>query len=217
MRIYLESIKPENITIKKLRSLDMYFRKKQDYTEFLSETGIYHIENDKFFRIVPKDGPLQKIVNSGLSLLIDESSFLKIPVLSQIPIEHSTISLTRMLFSQHEKSDLLLCVEGMYNKKQGGDKYEDFVILDFYFIPPYPPYPPLEKVEPNQKQLEPNQKQLEPNQRQLGNQRKLGKLDPNQKRLGDSIVPKSNKVDLNKNLYTDDGRFWLQFFYSRFL
>ena len=94
-----------------------------------------------------------------------------------------------MLFSQHEKSDLLLCVEGVYNKKQGTDKYEDFVVVDFYFIPP----PPLEKVESNQK--------------------KLGRLDPNQKRLP---APTTNKVNMESNLYTDDGRFWLQLFYSRF-
>ena len=84
MRIYLENIKPENITIKKLRTIDMYFRKKQDYMEILSESGIYHIENDKVFRLAPKDGALQKIVNGGLSLLMDGSSFEKIPILSQI-------------------------------------------------------------------------------------------------------------------------------------
>jgi hypothetical protein len=166
MRIYLENIKPENITIKKLRTIDMYFRKKQDYMEILSESGIYHIENDKVFRLTPKDGALQKTVNGGLSLLMDGSSFEKIPILSQIPFEHSTISLTRMLFSQHEKSDLLLCVEGVYNKKQGTDKYEDFVVVDFYFIPP-PPFPPLEKVEPNipLEKVEPNipLEKVEPN------------------------------------------------------
>ena len=108
MRIYLENIKPENITTKKLRTLDMYFRKKQDYTEILSDTGMYHVENDKMFRLAPKDGVLQKIVTGGVSLLVDESYFEKIPILSQIPFEHSTVSLTRMIFSQHDKSDLLL-------------------------------------------------------------------------------------------------------------
>jgi len=196
MRIYLENIKPENITIKKLRTIDMYFRKKQDYTEILSETGIYHIENDKVFRLAPKDGALQKIENSGLSVVVDNSSFEKIPILSQIPFEHSTVSLTRMNFSQHDKSNLLLCVEGVYTKKQGTDKYEDFVVVDFYFISPphFPPFPPLEKVESNQK--------------------KLGRLDPNQKRLP---APTTSQVNMDSNLYTDDGRFWLQLFYSRFL
>ena len=199
-------MKPENLTTKKLRSLDMYFRKKQDYTEMISENGFYHIENDRIVRQVPKDGPVQRIVNGGVELLVDESYFERISILSQIPFEHSTRSLTRMIFSQHEKSDLILCVEGVYSKKQGADKYEDFVVVEFYFSPPYPPSlpsPPLEKVEPNQ--------------RQVGSQKKLGKLDPNQKRLGDSIVPKSNKVDLNTNLYTNDGRFWLQLFYSKFV
>ena len=205
MRIYLENIKPENITTKKLRTIDMYFRKKQDYTEILSDTGIYHIENDKMFRLAPKDGVLQKIVTGGVSLLVDESYFEKIPVLSQIPFEHSTVSLTRMIFSQNDKSDLLLCVEGVYSKKPGVDKYEDFVVVDFYFSPPYPIYPPLGKPEPNV------------SSGKVENQKQMGKLDPNRKRLGDSIVPKSNKLDLNKNLYTDDGRFWLQLFYSRFV
>ena len=162
------------------------------------------------FRLAPKDGVLQKIVTGGVSLLVDESYFEKIPILSQIPFEHSTVSLTRMIFSQNDKSDLLLCVEGVYSKKPGVDKYEDFVVVDFYFSPPYPIYPPLGKPEPNIRQSESNQQQF-------GNQKQMGKLDPNRKRLGDSIVPKSNKLDLNKSLYTDDGRFWLQLFYSRFV
>jgi hypothetical protein len=133
MKIYIPSMNPGNLKIKNLRSLDSFFRKKEDFTEFLSEEGIFILENDKLFRLAIKDDPVKRVAKGNLELIVDNSSCERIPLISQIPFEHSTVASTRLVFSQHDKSDLVFCVEGTYEKKPGADKYEGYVVQDCFF------------------------------------------------------------------------------------
>ena len=79
--------------------------------ELLSNTGIYHIEDNKFYKLKPVDRQVKKIKDN---IIVDESYFQRELVVSQIPTEYLTSMTTTFIYSFSEKSILDLHVEGYY-------------------------------------------------------------------------------------------------------
>jgi hypothetical protein len=149
MKIYLDNLDPRTIS-KKFKNLHLYFRKFKMIMELVSGSGIYHIENNRFFRLKPVDCPIKKIQEN---VIIDESYFIKTEVYSQIPTDYLSSLVTTFIYSFNEKSKLELHVEGYYknikvNSKNNpihplmkepeppsdlDKKYHYFVPTDFYF------------------------------------------------------------------------------------
>lgn len=121
--------------------------------ELLSNTGIYHVEDNKFYKLKPVDREVKKIKDN---IIVDESYFQKELVVSQIPTEYLTSMTTKFIYSFSEKSILDLHVEGYYkNIKMNSSnsnskkehpllreppppedldvKYHYFIPTDFYF------------------------------------------------------------------------------------
>ncbi len=150
MKIYLDNFDPKYIS-KKFKVIECYYRNSQTFMELVSNTGIYHVENNKFYKLKPVDRQLKTIKDN---IIVDESYFEKELVVSQIPTEYLTSMTTTFIYSFNEKSILDLHVEGYYkninvnnsNSKKEHPllrdppppadldvKYHFFISTDFYF------------------------------------------------------------------------------------
>ena len=151
MKIYLDNVEPRHIS-KKFKDLHVYYRDSKTIMELVSNNGIYHIENNKFYKLKPVDKAIKKIQEN---VIADESYFEREQVYSQIPTEYLSSLVTVFIYSFHEKSKLKLHVEGYYknisvNSKNAqknihplmrepeppadlDKKYHSFVSTDFYF------------------------------------------------------------------------------------
>ena len=85
MKIYIEGILPKFDKIQQ-------FYKKTETTKMIYYTeGIFSVETNNIFKMIPVDKPIKKITNykKGVTILIDESYFEKQLVYSQIPFDHT--------------------------------------------------------------------------------------------------------------------------------
>jgi len=154
MKIYLDNVEPRHIS-KKFKDLHVYYRDSKKIMELVSNNGIFHVENNKFYKLKPVDKPIKKIQEN---VIVDESYFEREQVYSQIPTEYLSSLMTVFIYSFHEKSKLKLHVEGYYknisvnnkkikaipnifdllvNETQPLDdldkRYHSFAPVDFYF------------------------------------------------------------------------------------
>jgi hypothetical protein len=149
MRIYIEEIKPTQITYDKLNKLEQYFTEKKDIIEIFSEKGMYLVESNNIWKLVPTNERIIKVIENGYTLLIDETRIEKNKC-SQIQADHAFIKTTRFIYTVKtqsnttKKSSLNFIIEGKYNEEITSesiinkmDKYSNFMVTDFYFEPKF--------------------------------------------------------------------------------
>lgn len=95
MKIYLDNVEPKSIS-KKFKKIDGYYRNSIKIMELASNSGIYHIENNKFYKLKPVDKVIKKIKEN---VIVDESYYEKEQVCSQIPTEYLSSLITTLVFS----------------------------------------------------------------------------------------------------------------------
>ena len=145
MRIYVEDLEPKNIDRSKLVKLEEYYSGKNDAIEVFSEQGMYLVENAKMWKLVPTNDKTTKIVEDGVSFLVDETNIEK-RLHSQIPVDHA---MNKKTIFTYKTKNVMLLIEGHYEEnritrlnmdKIDFDKsniYNNFTIDDFYFEPKY--------------------------------------------------------------------------------
>jgi hypothetical protein len=145
MRIYVEDLEPKNIDHAKLVKLGEYYFGKNDIIEVFSEKGMYLVENSKMWKLVATNDKTTKVVEGGVSFLVDETNIEK-RLHSQIPFDH--VMNKKTIFSYKTKN-VLLFIEGHYEENRitrlnmdkidfdKSDIYNNFVVTDFYFEPKY--------------------------------------------------------------------------------
>ena len=60
MRIFLDNIEPKMLS-KKFKVLQLYYRRSKTIMELVSNSGVYHIENNKFYKLKPVDKSIKKL------------------------------------------------------------------------------------------------------------------------------------------------------------
>jgi hypothetical protein len=145
MRIYVEDLEPKNIDRSKLVKLEEYYSGKNDAIEVFSEKGMYLVENSKMWKLVPTNDKTTKIVEDGVSFLLDETNIEK-RLHSQIPFDHA---MNKKTIFTYKTKHVLLLIEGHYEENRitrlnmdkidfdKSDIYNNFTIDDFYFEPKY--------------------------------------------------------------------------------
>jgi len=145
MRIYIEHFEPKNITRAKLVRLGEYYSEKNDVIEVFSEKGMYLVENTKTWKLDATNDKTTKVVEDGVSFLVDETSIEK-KLHSQIPFDHAISKKT--IFTYHMKN-VRLFIKGHYEEnritilnvdkidRDKSDIYNNFSVEDFYFEPKY--------------------------------------------------------------------------------
>lgn len=144
-RIYLEDYNPSKV-LSLLDELEPYYAFTKEYSELISDVGLYRIikKENRIDQLKQKDLPIVSKKNylPGKHLLIDYSHFEELSDLSQIPVEHSLINYTCFHYCFYgtavKRSLLYLVIEGTFREKpnetNGKNRYKGFTITDLYFI-----------------------------------------------------------------------------------
>lgn len=116
MKIYITDILPSILKNKltKLDTLDIFTKKVIYRNEIVSEDyGIHIIENDIIYRIEPNFNPTISIVKTIFKneLLIDNTDYKMIPVVSQLPVNYILTKNTIYEYQINRKSKLKLIIE----------------------------------------------------------------------------------------------------------
>ena len=84
MKYYIEGILP------KFDKIEQFYKKTETTKMIYSTEGIFSVETNNIFKMIPIDKPIKKITNykKGVTILIDDSYFEKQLVYSQIPFDH---------------------------------------------------------------------------------------------------------------------------------
>ena len=152
VRVYIENYSLGNSgLLSKLELLDNYFMSSSTYTRILSSSGIFHIENNKMYKMNPIDKPITTCKNyiGAIGLILDKSIYEKVVIYSQIPYDHVFTNIVTFQYSittsnKHGKKDpnLILVVEGTYSENlvdlllsnTKTNKYHHFVPTNIYFL-----------------------------------------------------------------------------------
>ena len=140
-KLYIQDVSIDEIK-PILERIDSYFKSKNDKTYFYSkEEGIFLIEKDLFFQLKQIDKPIKyykdfiETKKKSFSLILDESYYEKIPVISQLPVDYLNVSTT--FFEFYNSPIVRFIVEGKLQNvnllNNNKSRYEMFDPVDFYF------------------------------------------------------------------------------------
>lgn len=124
MKLYIDSYhyNPNKLKIHLLKN--KFKHDKFMSVEFYTNNGIYTIENNEMYKLVPMDNPIELVTIHGLDFIIDKSYYTKKPHYQLSP-EHVIIKKNHYVFGN---SKVTLVVEGDVTTNE-----DDFVPTNFYF------------------------------------------------------------------------------------
>jgi hypothetical protein len=129
MKIYIQNYSIQNSNIKNysiqninLSKLESYFLKKKHETQVYSEHGIYVIEENKIYKLIPIDVQVKEIIYQDMKVFIDTSFFKKEQV-HNIPVD---IFEKKNIFKTYKVSKLKFVVE--LDESDEKEKITDFYI-----------------------------------------------------------------------------------------
>lgn len=145
MKIYITDIFPSSLK-NKLTKINEYLSNTISRYEMVSEEyGIHIIESDTIYRIEPNFKPDIQFSKGTLynDLLIDNTNYKLIPVVSQLPYNYILTKITIHEYQVCKKSKLKLVVEclnepvstNMFFSKKNQSTIDTTVIpINFYFV-----------------------------------------------------------------------------------
>lgn len=150
MKIYVTDIFPSSLK-NKLTNLREYLSDTISRYEIVSEEyGIHIIEDDAIYRVEPNFKPDIHLVKQSDSitndLLIDNTNYKMIPVVSQLPFNYILTKMTIYEYKVSKKSKMKMVIECLNEpvstnvffanaKKNGPANTETIVIpINFYFV-----------------------------------------------------------------------------------
>jgi hypothetical protein len=142
MKIYIKNYKPIDI-LKKIKLIDEYFLSKKNYTEIISEDGIFYVDEKRFYRINVISDELVELRNNNFDLLLDKSVYNN-DIVYHVPLVHIDSCVTTFYYVINSKSKIRLVIEGNYyvndkiidKNKIILNKYHNFSPNNFYFEAP---------------------------------------------------------------------------------
>ena len=145
MKIYITDIFPSSLK-NKLTNIREYLSNTISRYEMVSEEyGIHIIEGDTIYRIEPNFKPDMQLIKTFFSneLLIDNTNYKMIPVVSQLPYNYILTKITIHEYQVCKKSKLKLVVECLnepvqtnvfFSKKNQGNIDTTAIPINFYFL-----------------------------------------------------------------------------------
>ena len=85
MKYYIEGILP------KFDKIEQFYKKTETTKMIYSTEGIFSVETNNIFKMIPVDKPISRFPNyykKGLTIIVDNSYFEKHLLYSQIPFDH---------------------------------------------------------------------------------------------------------------------------------
>ena len=145
MKIYITDIFPSSLK-NKLTNIREYLSNTISRYEMVSEEyGIHIIEGDTIYRIEPNFKPDMQLIKTFFSneLLIDNTDYKMIPVVSQLPYNYILTKITIHEYQVCKKSKLKLIIECLnepvhtnvfFSKKNQGNIDTTVIPINFYFV-----------------------------------------------------------------------------------
>lgn len=145
MKIYITDIFPSTLK-NKLTNIREYLSNTISRYEMVSEEyGIHIIEGDTIYRIEPNFKPDMQLIKTFFSneLLIDNTDYKMIPVVSQLPYNYILTKITIHEYQVCKKSKLKLIIECLnepvhtnvfFSKKNQGNIDTTVIPINFYFV-----------------------------------------------------------------------------------
>jgi hypothetical protein len=137
VKIYIKNINLQTIT-DHIESFQKYFKFKKNIIKLYSqENSVYIIEKNNIYYLEPSmDANIEEINYGNLNLLVDYSNEIKIPILSQLPVNYIYSNITR---NEYQINNIKLIIDGIYEKKNiNNNDYKKKNLLDNFtkiFIP----------------------------------------------------------------------------------
>ena len=85
MKYYIEGILP------RFDKIQQFYKKTETTKMIYSNEGIFSVETNNIFKMIPVDKPISRFPNyykKGLTIIVDNSYFEKQLLYSQIPFDH---------------------------------------------------------------------------------------------------------------------------------
>ena len=145
MKIYITDIFPSTLK-NKLTNIREYLSNTISRYEMVSEEyGIHIIEGDTIYRIEPNFKPDMQLIKTFFSneLLIDNTNYKMIPVVSQLPYNYILTKITIHEYQVCKKSKLKLIIECLnepvqtnvfFSKKNQENLDTTAIPINFYFL-----------------------------------------------------------------------------------
>ena len=111
MKYYIEGILP------RFDKIQQFYKKTETTKMIYSNEGIFSVETNNIFKMIPVDKPIKKITNykKGVTILIDNSYFEKQLLYSQIPFDHTYLEQSFKYYclgnEERKDSNLYLVIE----------------------------------------------------------------------------------------------------------
>ena len=112
MKFYIEGILP------RFDKIQQFYKKTEKTKMIYSTDGIFSVETNNIFKMIPVDKPATRIQNyykKGLTIIVDESYFEKQLLYSQIPYDHIFVEQTFKYYclgnEERKDSNLYLVIE----------------------------------------------------------------------------------------------------------
>ena len=111
MKYYIEGILP------RFDKIQQFYKKTETTKMIYSTEGIFSVEPNNIFKMIPVDKPIKKITNykKGVIILIDESYIEKQLLYSQIPFDHTYLEQSFKYYclgnEERKDSNLYLVIE----------------------------------------------------------------------------------------------------------
>lgn len=124
MKLYIDSYHYNQNKLKINLLKNKFKHDKCTSVEFYTDNGIYTIENNELYKLVPMDNPIELVNIHGLDFIIDKSYYTK-KQHHQLSPDHTIIKKTHYVFCNSKVS---LVVEGDVSAND-----DDFIPTNFYF------------------------------------------------------------------------------------
>ncbi len=138
MKIYISNYDPSKIK-NDLPNLDKYYLDTDFKYELYSEEGIFMVDNKQSYKMKINLDKTEKFLNyiDNIDLWVDKSEY-NYEIISQIPVDVSSIPVITFKYKLDKKSKLTLIVEGSYDVNtlhyvSKTNKYNSFNTKNFYF------------------------------------------------------------------------------------
>lgn len=116
MKIYIKNFMPKNIDINTITPNVKHYR------DIYSVDGIFRIQNDNIYKLIPQDVTLENFNYNNMEFIIDKSSYIFRKNIYSIPYEHISCYIEEFEYKLDKKSMVSLVV-----------KYRNREIFDLYF------------------------------------------------------------------------------------
>ena len=131
MRIYIPDFIPKiNETIQK--SLDVLHKKVINYKDIYSDDGIFRIQNNIIYQLIPEDGSIESFEHNNINFLLDKSKYIFRKNIYCIPYNHIVYNVQHSEYKLDPKSKISLIME-----YSGGDPHTlptaSGIATDIYF------------------------------------------------------------------------------------